>query len=468
MTSLPHPSKPANVSLLLVEDRELLRVRLRQALKRQGYSVTEARDEPSAVRALRQDYVGLVLCDLCLPTGDGFGVLRAAKAVDPELPVIVLTAGGSIHDAVAAMKEGALDCLAEPIKPDDLLAIVDRAMVQRCPVIDDSAVREFASGGRMPVIVGQSQAMRQALVALRRVAPTEATVLLQGETGTGKALFAHALHALSPRANRPLVSVNCAGIPDMLFESELFGQGTAAAAGTVTRKRGRFDMADRGTLFLDHIGDLPLSLQPRILRALEEHSHEGAAGITSPRVDIRIVAATSKNLTEAVATRHFREDLFFRVSAFPITIPPLRDRPDDVAILAGHFVDRLCKNLKKSPPVLEPVSLRTLQAYPWPGNVRELQNCIECAVILADGGTIHPRHLKLSFATRDSESVSPWNQIDLTGTLSEASKRVLIEVERRKIECALTETFGNKVQAAEILRVSYKTLLMKLKKYGIG
>src|SRR6185436_4899367 len=271
---------------------------------------------------------------------------------------------------------------------------------------------------------------------------------LEGESGTGKELFARSLHALSPRAEAPFVAINCAAIPETLLETELFGHEKGAFTGAVARKPGKFEMAHRGTLFLDEIGDLPLTLQAKILRALEEKRFERVGGTASVQVDVRLVAATNKGLRAAVAARRFREDLYFRLSVFPITVPPLRERPGDIPLLARYFVDRFCRDLKKK-VVLSPAALEQLQTYPWPGNVRELQNCIERAVILADGDTILPRHLNLSFIQASPENApSPWASIDLTGTLSEALRRVNSEAERIKIEDTLREAAGNKGRAA--------------------
>jgi transcriptional regulator with PAS, ATPase and Fis domain len=304
---------------------------------------------------------------------------------------------------------------------------------------------------------------------LHRASGTDATVLLEGESGTGKELFARAVHALSPRADGPFVAINCAAIPEMLLESELFGYEKGAFTGAVARKPGRFELAHRGTLFLDEIGDLPLTLQAKILRALEEKRFERVGGTQSLHVDVRVVAATNRNLKARVAERQFREDLYFRLSVFPIQIPPLRDRTDDVIILARQFVDRFCRDLNKKTLTISPAALEELRIYPWPGNVRELQNCIERAVILCDGDTIQPRHLNLSF--RQGQPVAapnPWEQIDLSGTLADALRRVTIEAERRKIEQALREASGNRQRAADLLQVAHKVLLQKLKDYGIA
>jgi DNA-binding NtrC family response regulator len=466
--------------VLLVEDKDSLRAMLRHALEAQAHLVFEARDQAEAFEQLRQARPAVVLTDLKLPDGDGFGVLRAAKELDPELPVIVMTAYGSIQDAVTAMKEGAMDFLAKPVDPDHLLLMVERAIAQRRMLTEYILLKEELAERRgAPRIVGEDAKLRQVSQQLHRAAATDATVLIEGESGTGKELFARALHALSPRADGPFVAINCAAIPETLLETELFGHEKGAFTGAAARKPGRFELAHRGTLFLDEIGELPLSLQAKILRALEEKEFERVGGTTSLRVDVRVVAATNRNLKAAAAARTFREDLYFRLSVFPITIPPLRERADDVVILARHFVEKFCREVNKS-LTLSPGAVDELRAYPWPGNVRELQNCIERAVILCDGDTIHARHLNLSVrpsaaaapaaetAAPAAAPASPWEQIDLTGTMNEAVKRVTSEVERRKVEKALRDARGNKQRAAETLQISYKALLQKQREYRIA
>jgi two-component system response regulator HydG len=295
-------------------------------------------------------------------------------------------------------------------------------------------------------------------------------VLLEGESGTGKELFARALHAFSPRADGPFVAINCAAIPDNLLETELFGHEKGAFTGASARKPGRFELAHRGTLFLDEIGELPLALQAKILRALEEKRFERVGGTQSLHVDVRVVAATNRNLKQRVAERQFREDLYFRLSVFPIRIPPLRERGDDVAILARHFIDKFCRDMNKAVLSLAPGALEDLCAYGWPGNVRELQNCIERAVILCEGDAIHTRHLNLSFraAAQPAEAASGWDQIDLSGTLADALRRATTQIERRKIEQAMRQAAGNTQRAADQLLISHKVLLQKIKEYGLA
>ena len=443
---------------------------LRHALERQGHAVIEARDQPEAIKHLQETQPSVVLSDLRLPDGDGFGVLRASKEIDPDVPVIVMTAYGSIEDAVAAMKEGAMDFLAKPVDPDHLLLLVARALEQRRILTEYLLMKEELAVRRgAPPLVGEDPLLRKVFASLQRAATTDTTVLVEGESGTGKELFAQSLHKLSGRADQPFVAINCAAIPETLLETELFGYEKGAFTGAVARKLGKFEIAHRGTLFLDEIGDLPLSLQAKILRALEEKRFERVGGTASVQVDVRLVAATNRGLKAAVAARRFREDLYFRLSVFPITVPPLRDRAGDIPLLARHFVERFCRDLKKKPLVLSPDAIERLQAYRWPGNVRELQNCIERAVILADGEAILPRHLNLSFAEPPGPAPppGPWEQIDLTGTLGEVGRRVLAEAEKRKIEQVLSEADNNKGRASELLGISYKTLLSKLKEHRI-
>ena len=465
-----HPVS-APLPVLLVEDKDSLRTMLRHALEAQDHLVVEARDEREAIEQLRQSRPAVVLTDLKLPDGDGFGVLRAAKELDPELQVIVMTAYGSIQDAVTAMREGAMDFLAKPVDPDHLLLMVEWALAQRRMLTENLVFKqELAERRGAPRIIGEDPALHQVSQQLHRAAATDATVLLQGESGTGKELFARALHVLSPRAEGPFVAINCGAIPETLLETELFGHEKGAFTGAAARKPGRFELAHRGTLFLDEIGELPLALQAKILRALEEKRFERVGGTQSLHVDTRVVAATNRNLKQRVAERQFREDLYFRLSVFPVSIPPLRERGGDVLILARQFVDRFCRDLSKRPLTISPAAVEEMRSYPWPGNVRELQNCIERAVILCEGDTIHPRHLNLSFrdlAPEGAPVANPWDQIDLSGSLAKAMRRVLNEAERRKVERAIRDAAGNVPRAADVLQVTPRMLQQKMKDLGI-
>jgi DNA-binding NtrC family response regulator len=467
---MPTPRRP-QAPILIVEDKDSLRAMLRHALEEQGHTVVEAADEAEALRQVRDTRPDLVLSDLRLLSGDGVGVLRGAKDIDPELPVIVMTAYGSIQDAVVAMKEGALDFLAKPVDPDHLLLMVERALAQRRLATENILLREELAARRgAPQIIGEDPGLHQVTVALQRAAGTDTTVLLEGESGTGKELFARALHMLSQRADGPFVAINCAAIPENLLETELFGYEKGAFTGAGARKPGKFELAHRGTLFLDEIGDLPLNLQAKILRALEEKRFERVGGTALLQVDVRVVAATNRNLRAQIAARQFREDLYFRLSVFPITIPPLRERPDDISMLATHFIERFSRDQNKKPLMLAPSAVEELQAYPWPGNVRELQNCIERAVILTEGDTIHARHLSLMSKQAVAAAAiddSPWSRFDLSGPLAAVTQRVTGEVERRKIEQAMKEAGGNRAKAAEVLQVGFKAFIAKLREYGL-
>jgi transcriptional regulator with PAS, ATPase and Fis domain len=308
--------------------------------------------------------------------------------------------------------------------------------------------------------------MRQVSSAIQRAATTDATVLIEGESGTGKELFARAVHALSHRSNGPFIAINCAAIPGTLLEAELFGYERGAFTGAVQRKPGKFELANRGTIFLDEIGELPVPLQGKILRALEERTFDRLGGTASVKVDVRVVAATNRHLRQAVAARQFREDLYFRLSVFPITVPPLRERRDDIPSLARHFIERVCRELGKKPLTLMPAALEALQAYPWPGNVRELQNCLERAVILAEGEAIHPKHLSLQ-AENFTPPENPLARLDLSGSLATVTQRALAEVERQTIKQALTESSNDPVRASDRLQIGYKQLQAKMKALGM-
>ncbi len=453
------------LSILLVEDKDSLRAMLKLALESEGHHVIEARDEPEAVAVLRDAQPALVLSDLRLPSGDGMGVLRAVKDLDTELPVIVMTAHGSIHDAVEAMKQGALDFLAKPVDPDHLLLLVSRALAQRRLLSDYRLLKEEAAARRGgPAIIGDSPALRQVMAAIERAAATDTTVLLEGESGTGKELCARALHDASPRANGPFVAINCAAIPEQLLEAELFGFERGAFTGATQRKIGKFEMAQRGTIFLDEIGEMPLALQAKMLRAIETKRIDRLGGNTPIIVDVRIVAATNRRLRQAVAMRQFREDLYFRLSVFPVTVPALRERKEDIPKLAHHFVERVARDVGKK-LTLSAEALAMLVEYPWPGNVRELQNAMERAVILADGERLMPRHLSLS--SPPPAVADPWEQLDWSGTLADVAARFTSEAEKRKIALTLKQANGDKATCADLLQINFKSLGAKLRQYGL-
>jgi DNA-binding NtrC family response regulator len=397
--------------------------------------------------------------------------LREARRVEPTLPVILVTAYGSVEEAVTAMKEGAFDFIQKPVDLDHLKLLLERAAKQQELLRENLLLREeYAVRYGFPRIVAEHPSMKDASQMTQRVAATDSTVLLLGESGTGKELFARAIHHLSPRADSPFVALNCAAIPEGLVENELFGHERGAYTGAGTRKIGKLELAHRGTLFLDEIGELPLAIQSKLLRVLEERRFERVGGTQEIEVNVRIVTATNKDLRAAVADKTFREDLYFRIAAVPITIPPLRDRGDDVLLLAGHFLERFKREFRKPSLELTEDACTRLLTYSWPGNVRELQNAIERAVILADGPEIDTAALQLPAARPGPDELPDGMLVEQflwEGPLEEVSQRAVTHVERFKIQVALRESKWNRTRAAEKLGVSYKTLLHKIRALGL-
>jgi DNA-binding NtrC family response regulator len=457
--------------LLLVEDKNELRAMLRKALERNGHSVDEAADGSAAIQKLRNRRYQMVLTDLKMPGASGLEVLRESKQADSTIPVILLTAFGSVDEAVSAMKEGAFDFIQKPVDLDHLKLLVERATRQQELLRENLILREeFASRYGFPRIVGESPAMRAVSQQLQRVAATEATVLLLGESGTGKELFARAIHHISDRRDQPFIALNCAAIPENLVENELFGHEKGAFTGAGNRKVGKIELAQRGTLFLDEIGELPLASQAKLLRVLEERRFDRVGGTQPIDIDVRIVTATNRDLEKRIREKLFREDLYFRISAVPITIPPLRDRGDDLDILADHFLERFCRDLGKSQLTLSKEARHRLREYSWPGNVRELQNAIERAVILADGSEITHELLVCKPASVNTEN-APANLVPETfsweGSFDEVTARAQLHVERVLLENALKDSRWNKTRAAEKLGITPKTLLAKMRATGL-
>ncbi|MDT5121882.1 MAG: hypothetical protein QOC96_1364 [Acidobacteriota bacterium] len=452
--------------ILLVEDKESLRRVLRLTLEHAGYTVTESADARAATQEISRAPHRLVLTDLRMPHGSGLDVLHAARAADPDIPVIVMTAYGSIDEAVQAMKDGAHDFLQKPVDSNHLLLLVERALEQARLRTENILLREeWSRRYGFPRIIGESEAIKRTVAETQRVSQTEANVLLLGESGTGKELFARAVHHLSPRRDKPFVAINCAAIPETLIENELFGHERGAFTGAGERRLGKFELASGGTVFLDEIGELPLAVQGKLLRAIEEKMVDRIGGRAPIPVDVRIVAATNKDLRAAVENGEFRRDLFFRLAVFPVEIPPLRERDDDIVLLARHFAAQLGKEMRGREAILSDASISALRTHAWPGNVRELENAIERACILADSSMLEPNDLGLI-----KSNIAPpeaFNELDLTGTLSEVADRAARFVERRKITEALRSNDGNKTRAAETLGVSYKTLLTKIKDYDL-
>ncbi|HWN41921.1 MAG TPA: sigma-54 dependent transcriptional regulator [Thermoanaerobaculia bacterium] len=422
--------------ILIVEDRDSLRRMLERALSQEGYEVTAAADAQAGIRWVDERPFDLVLTDLKLPDVSGLEVLAASRRAQPQVPVVVLTGFGTVGSAVEAMKLGAYDFLEKPLEIDDLARLIERAIGER----DESVVFHVPGA---PAIVGRHPRLRAAIRLLQRVAATESTVLLTGESGTGKEMFSRALHALSPRKDGPFVALNCAAIPESLLENELFGHEKGAFTGADRRQPGRFEMAERGTLMLDEIGELPLSVQGKVLRVLEERTYERVGGGRTLRADVRLVAATNRDLESMVSEGAFRSDLFFRLNVFPIELPCLRERSSDVPLLARHLLGEIARRHKMEPPRLEEDAEQILMDQPWPGNVRELANILERAVILSDGPALRASDLR-----------------PLLHLLSPSG-------ERDRVRQALIDTGGDKKKAADLLGMSYRTLQRKIKEHDL-
>ena len=437
---------------------------LREAVEADGFEPDVAASGSEAMRWLAEGRrYAAVLTDLRLPGADGIAVLRQAKESDPDCPVIVMTAFGTIENAVEAMKLGAFDFIQKPIDVDHLSLLLRRCREHRELRHENLLLKdEFQKLHRLPAIVGESARIVEVSQSIQRVAPTDATVLLLGESGTGKELFARAIHQLSPRRDRPFVAINCAAIPVTLIENELFGHEKGAFTGASARQLGKFELADNGTIFLDEIGELDLSVQGKILRVLQERRFERIGGTAPIDVDVRIICATNRDLQDNVKRGAFRDDLFFRINVFPVTVPPLRARREDVDALTDFFLQRFERELARPGLRISDDARAQLRAYDWPGNIRELQNSIERAAILCDRTVIEPRDLHLGLA--DSDAVR--DALDLTGTLDESVERTQRLVERIKINDALRHT-SSRNEAADALGISVRALNAKMRELEI-
>jgi len=459
--------------ILVVEDKANLRQMICATLQGAGYETADAADGKAALLELEQRRFLMVITDLRLPKADGMEVLRRAREADPDLPVIVMTGYGSVELAVEAMKQGATDFLTKPVDMDHLLLLIGRVVEQRRLQFENLVLKEiFSEQMGFPRIIGADTGLRDVLEKTRKVSPTGATVLISGESGTGKELIARAIHHLSGRQERPFVAINCAAIPATLLESELFGHEKGSFTGAVARKQGKFELADGGSLFLDEVGEIPAELQPKLLRVLQEKSFERVGGTEPINTDVRIIAATNRELGERIRAGAFRQDLYFRLNVFPLHMPPLRARRGDIPLLAEAFVRRFSREVCQRPGmVLTPEAVDALRAHDWPGNIRELENCIERAVILAGSTEITPELLGLGpsalAAGRPGRAAALRELVDLDGTLAEAAGRAAALAEMIRISQALEESGGVRSRAAEALGVSQKTLLAKIREHGL-
>lgn len=439
---------------VVVDDDPLSREFLVEALRTEGFVVREASTGEDGVRSLQAREPDLVLTDLRLPGLDGIGVLRAAKERNPDLPVVVLTAFGTVERAVEAMRFGAEDFLLKPASPEQIDVVLARIESKRRLERENRALRASLREQKVGAhIIGNDRRFQEALELARRVAPTDATVLVRGESGTGKELVAATIHESSLRANGPFIRVNCAALTESLLTSELFGHEKGAFTGAHARKEGRFELASGGTLFLDEVGEVYPEVQAKLLRVLETGEFERVGGTRTLKADVRVVAATNRDLEEAMAEGRFREDLFFRLNVLPVQLPPLRERLQDVPALAEHFIAKFAREHGSPARGLSNDALRALTSASWPGNVRELANTLQRAVLVADGPLIKVQHLGLgSRAGRAGEGEVP------TGM-------PLAEVERRVILKTLDQTGWNRTEAARVLGVTSRTLSNKIKQW---
>jgi two-component system response regulator AtoC len=452
-------------SVLIVDDEESMRHLLSVILHDHGYEARAVSNGEDALAELAARDYDLVLSDVRMPRMDGLELLERIQRLHPDVTVIVMSAYGTHDAAIAAMKAGAYDYISKPFRPDEVVLVIRKAEERARLALENRRLRtELAAEYRVESVVSASAAMADVLKQVRKVAPVKTTVLLTGESGTGKELIARALHELSPRASFPFVAVNCGAIPRELVESELFGHVKGAFTDASRNRKGLAAEADGGTLFLDEIGELPVALQVKLLRFLQEEEIRRVGDTRTTRVDVRVVAATARDLARAVAEGQFREDLFYRLDVVGIRLPPLRDRREDILPLARHFLARFGRLRPELPALaLSPEAAEALEAHRWPGNVRELEHVIERAVVMAEGPVI--RREDLPDAVRAEAAPAP-GSLPADGTLS--VKRATRILEEQLIRAALERTGGNRTRAAELLDLSYRALLYKIKEFGIS
>ena len=441
-------------SILVVDDEEIVRESLGGWLEKDGYQVETAEDGPSALAKLKAKKRTIMIVDLKMPGMDGLQVLEEAKKLQADLSVVIMTAYATVDTAVAAMKSGAYDYLVKPFDPEEMSLMMQKIISQQTLVRENTVLRQaLKKEFRFRDLLSKSPAMQSVFELARTAARSNSTILVLGESGSGKEVLSRAVHAESPRAEMPFVAVSCAALTESLLESELFGHERGAFTGAVSRRKGKFEAADGGTLFLDEVGDIGPKLQLDLLRVLEERKFHRVGGNEPIEVDVRIIAATNRDLRKAVAEGRFREDLFYRLNVIPILIPPLRDRREDILLLVENFVERLALEMKKKIEGLSADAMAAIMAHDWPGNVRELRNVLERGAVVAVGTQIQVSDLGLP--ARGEAPPRP-------GTMAS-----LEEVERRHVSAVLAHTGGNVSQSARILGIDRVTLYNKMKKWGL-
>ncbi len=444
-------------NILIIDDEETMRDSCRQTLSRDGHRVEVTENGAKGLALLETESFDLVILDLKMPGLSGMEVLKRIKEDDPDSVVIVITGYATVESAVEAMKSGAYDFIPKPFTPDSLRAIVKRALDRRELVLENVLLRsELKASTDSEVIVGQSKAMKKVEQLVRKVGPTDTTVLISGESGTGKELVARAIHRCSSRKDKPFVAVDCGSLVENLFESELFGHVKGSFTGATATKYGRFELANGGTLFFDEIGNIGINIQTKLLRVIQEREITKVGSSQVIKVDVRIVAATNMDLQKGIEAGTFREDLFYRLSVVPISLPPLRQRKDDIPFLANYFLKKYNKKRKKSVTAISDRAMKALFEYDWPGNVRELENAIERAVVLAEDEVV-----------RSSDLLYYGLSVEKPSKTDSGTSQRLVDVEKEHIAKTLKTFNGHKGKTAERLGIDRKTLRLKLKKYGI-
>lgn len=446
--------------VLIIEDEPTMRLGMSHFLSSSGYVVKTCEDGAEGLNEIEKGFFDLIITDLKLPKYDGLAILNHAKKISPETGVVIITAYAEVKTAVQAIKDGAFDYIAKPFSNEELFITIERFLKFRNLEMELNRLRESVGENvGFKNIIGISPSIKDVFDRIASVAGTDVPVLIQGESGTGKELVANAVHELSRRNNMPFVKINCAAIPESLFESELFGHEKGAFTGATETRKGKFEFANGGTIFFDEIGDIPISLQPKLLRVVEDHLITRLGGNSLIRVDVRSIYATSKNLKDSIAVGVFREDLFYRINVVPITIPPLRERKEDIPYLLDHFLKYFKEKFNKADLSISQLAYNALLSYNYPGNVRELKHAIERAVVLSKNGVIDIKHLPDEISGRIDNVPCIKEDLPLEAGIKCFEKKVIIK--------ALNETGGKKIEAAKRLGISRKVLWKKLKEYGI-
>jgi two-component system response regulator PilR (NtrC family) len=457
--------------ILVVDDEESIREFFQIMLKREGYEVFTASNGREGFEFLKKNQVDLIISDIQMPEMSGLELLSKIKEFDPEMIMVMITAFGSTEIAVEAMKRGAYDYVQKPFKIDEVKIVIRQALERRTLKIENQQLKkELGTKYAFDNIIGGAPPMLRIYELVKRVANTKSSVLINGESGTGKELIARAIHYNGPLKDKPFVTVNCGAIPENLMESEMFGHKKGSFTGAIADKKGLFEVANTGTIFLDELGELPLTMQVKLLRVIQEGTFKRVGGTEDITVDVRVISATNKNLEHEVKAGRFREDLFYRMNVIQITCPPLRERKEDIPMLAGHFLDKFSKSLGMNVKKISNEAVDILRKYHYPGNVRELENIIERTVALEPGAIILPESLPRHMSEVREEShgqVDP-QTIQINSTKGIELERLTAEFERALLVKALEQTGGVKKKAAKLLNISFRSMRYRVDKYGLG